>query len=151
MRCYRLCEERFRALDGAGASKHGGRWNRPGRAVVYAASSRALAILESLANVDREEAPGELLLLTLDLPDHAPVDRLAQESLPKDWRTWPAPEACRSAGENWRAGGKSLALAVPSALVPGESNLLLNPEHAEFTMVRVVAERPFSFDPRLVR
>ncbi len=149
MRCYRLCEARFRALDGQGARKHGGRWNRPGRSAVYASSSRALAILELLARVDRE-VPAGLLLLTIDIPDGAPVERLQLDALPKDWQARPAPESCRRVGDDWLASAKSLVLAVPSVLVPEESNLLLNPKHGGFSAVAVVAERPFSFDPRLL-
>ena len=150
MRCYRLCEERFRALDGQGAQKHGGRWNRPGRPVVYASSSRALAVLELLANVDREEIPASLLLLTIDIPDAAPIESLHPDVLPKDWQTLPAPDACRSAGDDWLASARGLVLAVPSALVPEEPNFILNPEHAEFAAVTVVADRPFNYDPRLL-
>lgn len=150
MRCYRLSEDRFRTLDGQGARKHGGRWNRPGRRVVYASSSRALAILELLARVGQEEVPTGLLLLTIDIPEASPVETLRPDALPKDWRTYPAPASCRSVGDHWLAGASSLVLAVPSVLVPEESNLLLNPEHAEFAAVSVVAERPFSFDPRLL-
>jgi len=148
--CYRLCDDRFRALDGQGARKHGGRWNRPGRPALYAASSRALAVLELLARVDRE-VPAGLLLLTIEIPDAAPMERLDPADLPKDWQTRPAPESCRSAGDDWLASARGLVLEVPSVLVPEESNLLLNPEHAEFATVRVVADRPFSFDPRLLK
>jgi len=150
VRCYRLCQIRFRALDGQGARKYGGRWNRPGRPAVYASSSRALAILELLARVDRE-IPADLLLLTINIPDAAPIERLRPDTLPTDWLTHPAPESCRIVGDDWLASAKGLVLAVPSVLVPEESNLLLNPEHAKFATVRVVAGRPFSFDPRLVR
>ena len=150
MRCYRLCQIQFRALDGQGARKYGGRWNRPGRPAVYASSSRALAILELLARVDRE-IPADLLLLTINIPDAASIERLRPDALPTDWLTRPAPESCRIVGDGWLASAKGLVLAVPSVLVPEESNLLLNPQHAEFATVRVVAGRPFSFDPRLVR
>lgn len=151
MRCYRLCEERFRTLDGAGARKYGGRWNRPGRPAVYASSSRALAILEVLVHVDKMDAPDNLWLLTIDVPETAPIERLPPDALPDDWRTRPAPAACRGAGDAWLESGRTLVLSVPSVLVPEESNLLLNPEHAGFGGVTVVAERPFSFDPRLLK
>lgn len=150
MHCYRLCEARFRALDGQGARSHGGRWNHPGRPVVYASSSRALAILELLARVG-EEVPEGLLLLTIEVPDDAPIERLRAGALPEDWQARPAPESCRRVGDAWLAGATALILAVPSVLVPEESNLLINPEHSGFAGATLVAERPFSFDPRLVK
>jgi len=49
------------------------------------------------------------------------------------------------------ARGTSVALSVPSALVPSEHNYLLNPAHPDFARVRVGGARRFSFDPRLRR
>jgi RES domain-containing protein len=40
-------------------------------------------------------------------------------------------------------------LFVPSAIVPGERNLLLNPEHADFHKIRIGARMPFTFDQRM--
>lgn len=107
-------------------------------------------MLELLAHVDRSEAPDNLLLLTLDVPDTAPLDRLAVADLPRDWQLSPAPATCQNAGETWLNAGTALVLAVPSVLVPEEDNLLLHPGHPAFSGVTVVAERRFRFDARLV-
>lgn len=146
---WRLCRAAYRALDGEGARLWGGRWNSPGRPVVYAAGTLALAALEYLAHVDPEDVPDDLVALGIALPDGAPVRVLTVDDLPDGWRA-PGAAACLAIGDAWLAAGDALALRVPSALVPEEVNLLLDPKHPAMGAVRVVAERPFAFDPRLI-
>ncbi|HEX6204123.1 MAG TPA: RES domain-containing protein, partial [Thermoanaerobaculia bacterium] len=44
----------------------------------------------------------------------------------------------------WVASSRSAVLAVPSVVVPWETNYLLNPAHPDFA--RVVVERPRRLD-----
>jgi RES domain-containing protein len=150
VRCYRLCEPRFRALDGAGALKFGGRWNSPGYPVVYTSSTRALAALELLVHFGLDQAPEELLLLSIHIPDSILPDRISSDALPSRWQTESAFESCRRIGKDWLASAEQLALQVPSAVVPEEFNLLLNPRHPAFAEVGTASARPFTFDPRLL-
>ncbi|MBA2734999.1 MAG: RES family NAD+ phosphorylase, partial [Acidobacteria bacterium] len=55
----------------------------------------------------------------------------------------------RAAGDKWLAGARSLALIVPSVVLPESRNILLNPQHPSAARMRVVSQRPFTFDPRL--
>jgi RES domain-containing protein len=41
-------------------------------------------------------------------------------------------------------------LAVPSAIVPRETNYLLNPAHPDFRRLRIGRPEPFSLDPRML-
>lgn len=59
------------------------------------------------------------------------------EDLPARWRSYPAPEELAALGTDRVARGTSVALSVPSALVPSEHNYLLNPAHPDFARVRV--------------
>jgi RES domain-containing protein len=43
----------------------------------------------------------------------------------------------------------SVALRVPSIVVDGEFNYLLNPLHPDFAQLKIGEPRRFSFDPRL--
>ena len=153
MRIYRLVKERFadRALDGSGAKTYGGRWNRKGHATVYASDSIALAALELLVHLHRSEVLNRYRLVTLDLPDDE-VLVLDDAGLPGDWREDPAPDSTAAIGTAWLTGGQSLALSVPSVLIPQQRNLLLNPAHgAAGAVFSTVTLQPFDFDPRLVR
>ncbi|HEU4588653.1 MAG TPA: RES family NAD+ phosphorylase [Gemmatimonadales bacterium] len=150
MRLYRICRAPYRALDGEGARLYGGRWNSPGAPVVYASSSLALAALEYLVHLDPDHAPSDLIALTLEVPDTASADVVHQAALPGDWAQVPEHPACVAAGDAWLGRGVTLLLRVPAAPVPEEQNVLINPRHVEAAQVRVIAERRFAFDPRLL-
>jgi RES domain-containing protein len=151
MRLWRIASARYPALDGEGARLWGGRWNSPGgRPVVYTSATASLAVLEKLVWTDPDEVPDDLKLFEIELPEELEPASLDPDRLPPDWREVGC-AACMEIGDAWLASGSSLALAVPSALLAEEANVLLNPRHAEAGRLRVVHERPFTFDLRLLR
>lgn len=153
MLVHRLSVARFPALDGEGARLYGGRWNTPGRAVVYTSSSRALAALELLVHVNARRAPANLVLATIDLPDDAVASAATVDpaTLPHGWAARVGEPTLKAIGDAWVDDGQALLLGVPSAPIPEEGNWLVNPRHPDAARVRVVATRPFTFDPRLAR
>ena len=150
MRLYRICRAAHTALDGEGARLWGGRWNEPGRPVVYTSAALSLAALEYLVHVDPDLAPTDLVALTLELPDEVATETVDAAALPTDWAHAPEPAACRALGDAWLRAGRTVALRVPAAPVPEEWNVLLDPRHADMGRVTVVGERTFWFDPRLM-
>jgi RES domain-containing protein len=40
---------------------------------------------------------------------------------------------------------------VPSAIIPEETNVLINPKHKDFKKVKIKAARQFEFDARLFK
>ena len=137
-----------RAFSGEGASEFGGRWNNPGTAVVYTAQSQSLAALEMLVHLDSSELLEKYLLLGADF-DQSLIRSIEPSALPRNWRSDPAPASLRSIGDDWILAGSSAVLRVPSALVPGENNYLLNPGHRDFSRVRIGKPLTFHFDRRL--
>jgi len=87
--------------------------------------------------------------------EDAPRAILACESwagLPPDDAPWPAPASTRAVGERWIAESVSVGLSVPSAVTPGEHNILWNPAQPEYATAFVVgAPQPFRLDRRLVK
>lgn len=153
MHVWRLARRDFAALDGEGAREWGGRWNSPGRPLVYCSRLLSLAALEYLVHLSPSAAPDDLVASAIEVTDDA-VERLAEDGLPKGWARRVA--ATRKIGDAWLASGRSAVLVVPSAvlpaaLAPDEVNVLINPAHAAAAGTRVVDQRPFSFDPRLLR
>ncbi|MGB6222707.1 RES family NAD+ phosphorylase [Haloferula sp.] len=134
------------ALSGEGARLYGGRWNPPGWRCVYAAESRALAMLELLVHLTGRSRALKFRLLTLEI-DQAAV--LEAKHLADGWNTHPAGRASQIIGQNWLQDSKSPVLRVPSVLIPEESNFLLNPLAPGFDMIRVIEERELSLDLRL--
>jgi RES domain-containing protein len=74
---------------------------------------------------------------------------LRYRDLPPDWRTYPAPDRLKDLGTAWIRDGRTVALVVPSAIIPREHNVLLNPVHPDFPRIRIGPASPFAFDPRL--
>lgn len=138
------------ALSGRGALLFAGRWHEAGRPVVYAADSAALALLEVLAGTqDRAQLARESYVrVTVRVPVRL-VQTLAPNGLPPLWQAHPHPVATQRIGTQWLASGASVALLVPSTLVPSERNVLLNPEHADWEQVEASDPEPFPVDLRL--
>jgi RES domain-containing protein len=137
------------AFDGKAAQRFGGRWNSPGRRGVYASASKSLAVLELLVHVDVGRPLPRLVAFTFEI-DEKLVDRLSAAQVPRHWRTSRGFLATQRIGDAWLAFGRALALAVPSALVPEESNFLLNPAHPAFLRFKPGRALPFDLDPRLL-
>lgn len=140
------------ALSGEGARRFGGRWNLPGQAAVYTSTSPALAMLEWLANVDASDAPPELVAIAYEFPDDEPVTRIGTNDLPEDWRAYPVPEAVRQLGANWLDSSSTVALVVPSVVLPltGEQNIVLNPAHSGVARLAEIRRDRVTLDSRLL-
>ena len=150
MLTYRICRAPYRALDGEGARLYGGRWNSPGRPVVYTSSTLALAALEYLIHIDAADAPADLVALTIDIPDTLAVTHVDAAALSPGWEQVATPAVCQEIGDRWLNAGVTPLLRVPAAPIPEEVNLLIDPHHPAARDVAVLAERPFFFDPRLL-
>jgi RES domain-containing protein len=151
MRVFRLFPAHFRetAFTGIGGLYAARRWNHRATAMVYTATSRALAALEFYIHLDPIDAPDDLLMAEAEIPDEL-VEQLDLRLLPSDWRELNN-LACRDLGSGWAASGRSVALQVPSAVVEGDWNLLLNPRHADFSRIKLFAPKPFRYDGRMFR
>lgn len=150
MLVWRIARAPYAALDGEGARRYGGRWNSGGVAVVYASTTLSLAALEYLVHVDPEDVPADLVAMGIRLPDDPPGERVRLSDLPPDWNRVPDHPACVARGDAWAREARTLLLRVPSAVVPEEENVLLNPRHPDAARIRVDRSRPFAFDPRLL-
>jgi RES domain-containing protein len=133
-------------LSGIGAARHGNRWNPRGVRMAYASEHRSLAFLEMLVHVSREAVPEDLLLVPVEVPDQF-ISRI--ETLPEGWNLLPYSEEARREGFRWVESRKSVGLLVPSVIVPQERNLLINPAHPDFPVVRLGSPEPLVVDRRL--
>jgi len=138
-------------LDGEGARLAGGRWNSPGRAVVYCGSSLALCVLETFVHLPPAmrsvDALPTLIAVRIAPPPLAQVVRM------EDLGAVDIEDiaACRAVGDAWVAQGAALALSVPSAVVPQERNIVLNPAHPAMAAVAIFSQETFRLDRRLAQ
>ncbi|HXS99642.1 MAG TPA: RES family NAD+ phosphorylase [Elusimicrobiota bacterium] len=137
------------SFSGDGAQLAGGRWNRRGVRAVYLSESLALAALERFVHTQEEGRQVALVSYKVEIPSSVKVDRPNLEDLPKNWKLQPAPVEVQDFGTAWLKKGARAVLLVPSAVVPSERNLLLNPEHEDFRKIRVGSRIPFTIDPRM--
>lgn len=135
------------AMTGEGARLWGGRWNPPGMPAVYLAESRALAALEILVHAQREAILLRWSIIEVEVPDNL-ITMTQPADLPADWRALPSSPSARRFGEGWLRQGKSLALSLPSVVVPEERVLLIDPLNPDFIKLRVSAPQAFQFDSR---
>lgn len=139
MRVWRVSRAAFADLSGEGARLYGGRWNSPGRPVVYTAENPALAILEVRVHLDLEPdlIPDDYVLVEIDISDSeiAELDTI--------------PENPRAFGDEWLARAEAPILKAPSFIAPRSFNLLINPAHSGASEIRIVGTQPFDFDRRL--
>ena len=147
---WRLVKARYAesAFTGEGARRYGGRFNSVGTAVVYTAESLALAELEILVNLPSERLLETYVAFRLGI-EAALVEALPPDRLPVDWRREPAPQSVKRIGDAWVRSGRSMVLRVPSAVVPSESNYLINPSHPDFERLEIAGPIDPLIDSRL--
>jgi RES domain-containing protein len=153
--CWRITRavRQHVALDGVGAAYNGGRWNPIGVKMVYCAQSLALAVLEIRVHLAMARPKERFVGLEVAMVESA-VECSQVSDLPRSWQRSPqastSDTAARRFGARWIREQRSVALQVPSAVIPSESIFLLNPEHPDFNKsVRLVRTLPVTLDPRL--
>jgi RES domain-containing protein len=140
-------------MSGTGAKKGGGRWNDVGVAMVYAASSRALACLETFVHLNAGGLPLNRYLVEIAVPDDiwAAAEVADPTALAVGWDAEPAGAVSVSVGSNWAASKRSALMLVPSVIIPEEQNALINPAHPDAPRITARKFRKWLYDPRLDR
>ncbi|MCO5287033.1 MAG: RES family NAD+ phosphorylase [Chitinophagaceae bacterium] len=133
------------------ASGRAARWNSNGHFMLYAASTRALACLENMVH-RRSIGRDELFRVTLiEIPDDLKIKKITKRKLPADWQEYINYAACQAIGDAWIKAGETAVLQVPSAIITDEYNYLMNPQHPDFTRIKVYGVEKFTFDERLMK
>ena len=146
MRLWRV--SRHANLSGEGGLLAAGRWHSRGRRVIYTADNPALAVLEVLVHleIDASDYPTGYLLTEIQTPDAKLLHLTNRRRVPN----LPHRDADTQAlGDAWLADCQSLLARVPSAVVTGGWNVLINPMHPAMQRVRVIATTADPFDRRL--
>lgn len=138
-------------LAGEGARLYGGRWNSPGMAAVYLGDSLALAGMELLVRLMNRDVLRTFKKMPVYIPeDPGLVMHIDASELPSGWETGPR-MLTRAIGDAWLQDRQSLVLQVPSAVVAGEMNFIVNPLHENFDALSPGPISDFHFDSRLAR
>lgn len=147
---FRLSKIRYaNDLTGRGAEKAGGRWNSKGTAMLYTGETRALCTTEIAVHTPLGNIPLDFVIIALEIPNSLTIQELKPNELPTDWKLIPHSHSTQEIGDTFVINDKYVALKVPSAVVQGEYNYLLNPLHKDFRKIKVKLIEPFDFDERL--
>lgn len=147
---FRLSKADFAMdLSGKGAEKSGGRWNSKGVALLYTSDSRALCTTEIAVHTPLGILPTNYVIIAIEIPDGSSTKELLATSLPHDWRSYPHSYSTQEIGNNFVKISNCLVLKVPSAIVQGEFNYLINPRHKDFKKIKTISVDTFNFDERL--
>ena len=136
-------------LSGRGAEKAGGRWNSKGTAMVYTSESRALCTTEIAVHTPLGILPLDYVIIAIEIPKTMAIQELEIDVLPEDWKSLPHSHSTQEIGDSFVITEKFAVSRVPSAVVQGEYNYLLNPSHKDFKKIKVKLIEPFDFDERL--
>ncbi len=147
---FRLCKANFaNDLSGKGAEKSGGRWNSKGVALLYTSDSRALCTTEIAVHTPLGILPTNYVVMAIEIPNGSSIKELETDNLPYDWRSFPHAYSTQKIGDNFVKMANFLVLKVPSAIVQGEFNYLINPSHKDFKKIKIISVDSFNFDERL--
>ena len=146
---YRLSKSKYsNDLSGRGAERSGGRWNSKGVAMIYTGESRALCTTEIAVHTPLGNIPTDYEIISIEIPD-ALIGELDITTLREDWKSFPHSHFTQETGDKFISDNIYLALKVPSAVVLGDFNYLINPHYKDFFQVKITDIGSFEFDERL--
>ena len=125
------------------------RWNSRGYFVIYTAGSRALACLENLVHRDSEGLKNLFNVIVINIPDEVEITEIFETDLPSNWTKSNNLHQTRQIGNTWLRSQISCVFKVPSAVIKGEFNFIINPVHPSFSKIKIKALEKFEFDSRL--
>jgi len=146
---YRLTKLKYKSeLSGIGAELHGGRWNSKGKRVIYTSQSRALSTTEIAVHTPLGIVPIDYFLQTIKLPSAKMVE-IDEAELDSKWKSFPHHRSTKKIGDKFIEENKLLILKTPSAVIQGDYNFLINPNHKSFSKVELIGVEKYEFDKRL--
>lgn len=152
MRIFRIAKTQYiNDLSGEGARLYGGRWNKVGDPMLYFSQNLSLCLLEIIVHVDYVEIPIDYSFIEAEIPDQVIKTIQSIDFIEPKWSTERAVAQLQMLGSNWLKKKESMAMRVPSAVMPQENNILINPLHEDFSKLRIIKTGKMDFDPRLLR
>ena len=137
-------------MSGEGARRYGGRWNSVGRAAVYLGESLSLAGMELLVHLKAEGVLETYRRMPVFIPERL-VMHVGEDQLPPEWARPRLHPVTQEIGDRWIDRQWSTVLQVPSAVVGGETNFVVNARHAGFDAITTGPISTFRCDPRLAQ
>jgi RES domain-containing protein len=149
---FRLSRRKFAtSLSGKGAAIKGARWNSVGVELIYTAANRSLAMAEVAVHFTLATLPDDYVMMTIFIPGDVSLLKLNISDLPIDWNMFPHPASTQSIGDKFVSDNKYCVLQIPSSVTFGDYNFLINPNHPDFSKIRIMEVVDFPFDKRIFK
>lgn len=146
---YRLSRSSYSYdLSGKGAEIAGGRWNSKGVAIIYTGENIALCMAEVAVHMPLGLVPKEYELIWIEIPD-SEIQELKKTEFPENWREMLSMYETQKIGNEFILNSSKMILKVPSMVVQGQFNYLINPNHKNSKKIKIKKVEPFRFDERL--
>lgn len=135
--------------SGMGAYKWGGRWNFPGIACLYTSTHISLAILEKLVHAQQIKDMKDIALMTLEIAQPKTLYQIDSQKLKENWQD--DYKYCQWLGSQVLNHPGFIGFKAPSVIVPGEWNIILQPNARQTGGITLMDSSLFQFDVRLTR
>lgn len=146
MQVFRLSREKFASiLSGKGTAIRGARWNSIGVELYYCASNCSLAMAEIAVHFTLATVPDDYVMMTIFFPETILVQKLSSLDLPFEWNAFPYPATTQAVGDLFVSSNKFCVLQIPSVVTQGDYNLLINPNHPDFSKIKIVTRSLIPF------
>lgn len=148
MEVYRIAQTKYSTL--LNASGREGRWNEDGQFVIYTSASRSLATLEKLVAFGGVHPKEKYAMMVIQVSDLSTIDSISLNDLPAEWQSVGAYHQLHGLTSVWYSSQPTLLLKVPSAIIPQESNFIINTKHPDFPgKIRILQTEKYFWDQRL--
>lgn len=154
MDLFRITKSKYKKdLSGKGAELFGGRWNKQGMPALYTSKNRSLCVLEFLVHTPKSIAPKGQVILTIKIPAklESEIVKIPKKALKKGWDTIQNEKWTEALGSKYFEEKNKLGIIVPSVIIPQEYNVVLNPLHKAYKLIKIRSQSSFPLDERLFK
>jgi len=119
--------------------------------MLYFSEHLSLCVLEMLTRIDFEFLTQDFAFIEAEVSEKEIRNIVNMRSISANWRMDPPGIATQEYGSKWLAKGEELAIALPSAVLPNERNILINPNHKNATKLKILNSGPLKLDSRIIK
>ena len=95
--------------------------------------------------------PNDYVMMTVFIPDDIFIQKINQTDLPSEWNAFPHPASTQAIGDQFVLANKFCVLQISSVVTQGDYNMLINPNHLDFSKIKILQTERFPFDRRIFR
>jgi RES domain-containing protein len=121
-----------------------------GKAVACPPGASSGGLLEVLVHANLSQPPKNQRVVRMGIPDKLAVETVSIDRV-EDWNAVDM-KTSRAFGDRWILENRTAILRVPSVITNGrENNIVFNPAHSQFALVKAEDPEPAHWDARLFR